>query len=108
MRAALAMVAVLCFGVACTAQKTTEKEAKVTRDEFGNSWPFTVLEGTLACQDGQEVVFTANSQTYAVNGLAASSEKYAEIHAIWADNPLAPGTRKDIGPILDRGTKLCG
>ena len=52
-------------------------------------------------------MFTANSQTYAVNGMAASSKKYAEIEAIWDANPMAPAMRKDMGAILDRGTKLC-
>lgn len=107
MRAAPVMVAVLC-SIACTAQQQQKKEVKITREEVGNPWPFTVSEGTLACREGQEVVFTANNQTYALNSLAASSKKYAEIDAIWDANPLAPGTRKDIAPIIDRGAKLCG
>jgi hypothetical protein len=50
-------------------------------------------------------VFTANSHSCAVNGMAISSQKYADIDAIWAADPLAPGTHKDLGPIIDRGSK---
>ena len=53
---------------------TMQREVKITREELGNSWPFTASEGTLACHGG-EVVFTANSKTYAVNGMTASSKK---------------------------------
>ena len=107
MKVTPAMFAALCCCLACGAQKTAQKEQRVTRDELGNSWPFTLSEGTLTCPGGQEVVFTANGQTYPINAVAASSKKYAEIDAIWAADPLAPGTRKDIGPLMARGAKLC-
>jgi hypothetical protein len=45
------------------------------------------------------------STTYAVNGLAEGSGKYANIDSIWADAP--GGLKKNIGPLIDRGLQLC-
>lgn len=82
-------------------------ELRISRDDFGDDWPFTVDEGILACVGVSEVVFKAGGKTYAVNGMAVGTGKYAEVEEIWADNPSIPGTKKNIGPIIDRGLELC-
>jgi hypothetical protein len=85
-------------------------EEKITKQEFGDKWPFTVGEGVLSCRGANgtgQVLFTANSKTYAVNGLARGTKMYASADEIWADNPFGPGPKKDIGPVIERGLKLC-
>lgn len=72
----------------------------ITRAEYGEKWPFTVESGTL-WRDGAAIVFQAD-KNYAVNG-PASQQGYQDIDPIWAP---APGGRKDIGPIIDRGNTL--
>jgi hypothetical protein len=85
-------------------------EVKITKQEFGTKWPLTVDEGVLACKGRGgvgEVVFTTNGKTYAVNGIAKGTKKYIPIDEIWANNPSVSGLKKDIGPIIERGLKLC-
>lgn len=71
----------------------------------GQNWPFTVSKGTLACA-ADAVTFSANGTTYAVNGFA-SSRGYADIAPIWRDNASIPGTKINIGAVLDPGLTLC-
>ena len=76
-------------------------------------WPFTVSEGTLLCApygvggNQQSVTFVANRRMYAANGTAKGTDQFEDIDAIWKDNPDIPGTKVNIGPILDKGLSLC-
>ena len=85
-------------------------EAEVSREEFGAKWPLTVDRGVLSCNGSNgvgQVFFTSGGKTYAVNGLARGTKKYPPADEIWADNPSGPGPKKDIGPLIERGLKLC-
>ncbi|WP_420714692.1 DUF2511 domain-containing protein [Mycobacterium sp. Aquia_213] len=74
-------------------------------------WPLTVGEGTLACEKLgahlRRVTFTTGGAIYRVNGTAKAAHKYAHLDQIWRDNPDIPGTKINIGPLLDRGLALC-
>ena len=52
-------------------------------------------------------MFTTKGSSYAVNGVAKATNKYRPIEEVWAENPSLPGTKKNIGPIINRGLKLC-
>ena len=54
------------------------------------------------------LVFVApNGTNHALNGTAkATLDHAADIEAIWADS-ADPGLKKDLGPLIDRGLKLC-
>jgi hypothetical protein len=81
--------------------------ARVTRAHFGKAWPLTVASGVVRCS-GQAVTFTAAGRTYALNGVAEMQHPgWPQIERIWRKNPAIPGTRIDIGPIIERGLKLC-
>lgn len=85
-------------------------EVRISRQTFGDAWPFTVDEGILAGYGRSgvgQVVFTTDGATYAVNGTAAKTGAYDSIDAIRADDPSKPGAKKDLGPIIDRGLQLC-
>lgn len=101
-------------------------ETRITQEEFGQAWPFTVQEGMLRCEPEvrgeyvlEVVTFRAGSKTYAVNGIAKSKRidgnpkgkhAYQEIELIWKKDPQVPGdniTRKNMTPVLDKGLKLC-
>ena len=91
-------------------QQLSPNEAKISRQEFGTDWPFTVDEGLLTCKGSGgvgEVVFTAKGASYAVNGVAKGTKRYRPIEDVWAENPSLPGTKKNIGPIIERGLRLC-
>jgi hypothetical protein len=90
-------------------------EVRITRQDFGEDWPFTVDEGILAFRATGElstgeqvgaVTFTVNGKTYGVNGIAMGHKQYADITAIWAPHPTIKGARKNIGPVIDRGLRL--
>lgn len=81
---------------------------RLSRADFGKDWPFTVSSGVLTCDDPGAVTFTADGTTYAVNGTASGLDKGADVKAIWKKDPTLPGARINIGPIIDRGLKLCG
>lgn len=76
-------------------------------------WPFTVPEGTLLCAPygvggtQQSVTFVANRTMYAVNGTAKGTGQFEAIESIWKDNPEIPGTKVNIGPMLEKGLSLC-
>jgi hypothetical protein len=73
----------------------------VSRDDLGKAWPLTVDAGVLNCFDYGDVTFTANGTLYAVSALAPG----ADIDPIWADGPR--GRRKNLGPLIQRGRRLC-
>lgn len=56
------------------------------------------------------MIFRAPDGTdYAVNGTALTVEPdLPKIDAIWKNDPDVPGTRINIGPVIDKGLSLCG
>lgn len=84
----------------------------VSAKAFGKSWPLTLRTGRVNCIPLNVgdlkltmVVFTADNGTqYAVNGTARSRKAdygFKDVEGIWADDPAYPGTKKDIGVIID-------
>jgi len=109
----------LILSLAPVAAKSASGEV-ISASEYGSKWPFAVSSGRLECEGIGAVTFAVNGKTYAVNGLAMSDRKNANIHAIWkvdTDSDVArymteqgrPDLvpRISIGPIIDRGLKLC-
>lgn len=99
---------------ATTAAPTTaapRPKGEVTATDYGDAWPFTVDSGTIRCID-DSVVFVTSGTIYAVNGFARTrmeAEGWTDITEsdIWAANPEIPGTKINIGPIIDDGLALC-
>ncbi len=81
--------------------------------DFGE-WPLTVKSGVLQCEEEivsslvvQRVTFTTpDGVTYAVNGHALDAG-YPDIKPIWKKEPGGYGLRVNIGPLIDRGLRLC-
>ena len=81
---------------------------KISRDDLGDRWPFTVNSGVIACNHpSSAVVFFTNEKIYAVNGVAKGQKRYADVREILRDHPFVAGSQVDIGPILERGRNLC-
>jgi hypothetical protein len=106
------LFAVCCPLLGCSESTTSlngekGKSIEVTRASWHDGeWPFTVPRGILGCQQPPfpgAVTFNVDGTLYGVNGQA--SEKYEDIKAIW--RPAAEGLRVDIGPMIERGLKLC-
>lgn len=88
----------------------------LSQDQFKERWPLTVTSGTLGCEPVsgnlkvQLVTFSSGGKTYALNGIACGHAKkrgWLEVRPIWKDNPEIPGTKINIGPLIDRGLALC-
>lgn len=92
----------------CTTPEKKETGKKITRQEWGASWPFTVDEVYLDC-DGFSVTVKANGTTYAVNGRAKDQGMGSDLASIWAvDTSYHDSSiKKDIGSIIDAGLKIC-
>lgn len=84
-----------------------KNEATISAKDLGSEWPFTVASGTLKCTDNA-ITFTAGGKTYGVNGTATGRDNLPPIDPIWKPNPDIPGTKVNVGPVIDRGLELCG
>lgn len=102
--ALLATVAVAFAAFAASAQ--AGGAVFLSKRQYGKAWPLTVASGTVACSNN-EVTFTARGIRYAVNGTAMMRHRGADIRRIWRRDPVIPGARVDISPIIDRGLALC-
>ena len=81
----------------------------VSREMMKDQWPFSITAGVLGCE-GQSVTLRANGHTYAINGSAKTQGKklgWRDVREIWKDNPEIPGTKMDIGPMINKGLLLC-
>jgi len=79
---------------------------EVSKEQYGDRWPFIVNSGVVDCVDGQAAIFKVNGKSYQLNGLA-SGKGYYPIGPIWRDNPAIPGTTISIGPMIDLALKQC-
>ena len=98
-------------------------ELKISQNDFGESWPFKVKEGVLACSvvgSSQVITFKAGTRTYGVNLAAMASKKYADVFKLLrpeeprvVTNPQTGKrinvsmSKKKLGPVISRGFELC-
>lgn len=93
------LLALALMTVACSSQPTIPvAERRLTREEFGDNWPFTSPEGVVACDllrsIGSAVVFTTGGVTYGVND-TATSLGYPAIDPLRRSN-LSPGRPRKV------------
>ena len=80
----------------------------VTAEQFGDRWPLTVDRGEVWCVDCLAALFRdpETNTLYGLNGIAMSRGA-EEIRPIWRDNPEIPGTKIDIGVLIDLALERC-
>jgi Protein of unknown function (DUF2511) len=85
-------------------------------DRVNEPWPFTVPYVDLHCEHLPNfpnlhlVTLTHRSQTYALNGTAASHAEargWHKLEEIWRVDPDLPGARVSVGFVLKTGLALC-
>lgn len=81
-------------------------------EEFGTAWPFIAEEMHLLCMPGNAVVVSdpETGVMYPVNGIASGKARQLALEPlekVWRDNPELPGTKVSVGPVIERGLKLC-
>lgn len=55
----------------------------------------------------ERVTVVANHEMYALNGTAQDANLWPAFDPIWRDDPIAPGMKINIGPMIERGLALC-
>ena len=107
------IVVIFLCGLLCLPGSVFAGKKNISEPTFKGKWPFSVNEGVLECREFNlssdrklpMVLFHANGKIYGVNGTA--STRFESIDEIWLDNPDIPGTKINVGPIIQEGLKLC-
>ena len=86
----------------------------VNSAEFGDGWPFHAGAATLHCGGPGAIWAEIDGQHYPLNALAPGwvAEKHPEItlsdlESAWRDDPNRPGSKADLGPVMDRALAIC-
>lgn len=77
---------------------------KVRASDYGSTWPLSVTEGMLHCVAGGVITFVKDGTEYSLVRRSQHSA-YADVEGIRAVDP--GGSRKDLGPLIERGRRLC-
>lgn len=79
---------------------------EVTREAYGDDWPFTVDSGYADCVSGA-AIFRHGGVDYQLTGLARSMG-YEPIDPIWRDNPGSMGSPKvSLGSVTSVALEQC-
>ncbi len=74
----------------------------VSKEEYGDQWPFTVDFGIISCRRGNVIVFrTEGNHVYALNGKAIGKNKFKDIRQIWRDKKIS------LHKLILEGLHLC-
>lgn len=87
-------------------------DTEVKRDSFEaivGDWPLTVDSAVVACgvRNKLSVGVTVNGKKYALNGTAKTFEGWSPLDAIWAPNPEIPGSKVNVGDLIDYAARKC-
>ena len=97
--------------------------------QYGETWPFTVDQGTVSCLEGKAVVFTSGGKQYALNAVAERLG-YDKVNSIWKSDLakverlkeiaeakgmspkqsnifMASSPNMDLNPLIIAGLKRC-
>ncbi|WP_309720299.1 DUF2511 domain-containing protein [Armatimonas sp.] len=83
----------------------------VTKEQFGDRWPFAKNEGTVDCTPdlktgGKIISIEFDGIDYALNGLALDHHANSIPNELWLKDSRT-GLKKDISPIVDRARDVC-
>ncbi len=109
MKIAILLVALAALGLVAVACSTAS-ELEVSKFDAGArwsfaNWPLTVNAATLGCDRPFAAYVEVEDRRYDLNGPGIT--KYGRTQPVWADNPDIPGTKKNIGVLLDPALALC-
>lgn len=77
---------------------------RITRSELGPAWPLTISNATLHCEFRGEIVVQHRGTGYSLTDHDKHGA-YTDIGEIHAED--ADGRKKDLGPLIERGKRLC-
>lgn len=97
---------VVLFALSACGESSSSSGLEVSKEEFGEAWPFTIDSGVVDCVDGQAAIFKTGGRSYQLNGVARS-RGYAPIDPIWRDDPEIPGAKVSVGNMIAIALKQC-
>jgi len=97
--------------LSCTSG-TSSETVRVTRQQFGDEWPFAVREATIECRPDNVILLTTGQRTYGLNGTAMDAG-YDSIRysSIWLDDPSyepGSGIKISLSPLIRWAVDFCG
>jgi hypothetical protein len=75
-----------------------QKGKRITKEEYGDTWAFTVNEGYIYSIN-DAAIFKTGETEYALNGVAMS-RGYKELKPIWKPHPKHEWMNVDVGPFI--------
>jgi len=81
----------------------SESSKEITKEMYGDDWPFTVTSGRLECLPPTAVVFHTNGKTYPLNGWA----KTMGMKRDWERGDDIFTKKVGRGLMIEEGLKLC-
>jgi len=87
-------------------------EQKVSRNEYGNAWPFVVDQGVLR-RNSNIITFLANGKEYALNRIARGWKtngqfEYLNVVEIWRDDPQFINAKVGVDALIKRALQMEG
>ena len=83
---------------------------EVTRQQYGDAWPFTVDRVILDCDAGGRAIVKTRSPdvtgTWGLTG-AARTYGYPGVDHMWRDNPAIPGTKVPLTEMIRLALQQC-
>lgn len=79
--------------------------AAVSRQDYGDDWPFTFDTGVLGCEDTFYPYFKAGGHTYQLTPMKKPG--YEDVSTIWRDNPSMPGTKYSLLEVIEVAMNYC-
>jgi hypothetical protein len=104
----LYIVAVFLALLSCSNDKTL----KISKEEYGKKWPFSVDEIEIYCSGYKEIYCRSNDgRIYALNGAAkgasANNPAISKVDDIWLNDPEFEGLKLPYAQFITEGLKLC-
>lgn len=93
---------------ASTSLAATASTLVVTKQEFGNNWPFNADKATLSCFKDLLPVASINGKNYGLTGMAKSlgHTPLTPDTPIWRDNPDT-GAKVSLYAVSEKARSLC-
>ena len=83
---------------------------EVTRQQYGEAWPFTVDSAVVDCDAGGRAIVSTKrpdvTGTWALTG-AARSYGYPAVDPFWRDSPTIPGTKVPLTQMIALALRQC-
>lgn len=106
-RAVVVRAWIVAFAIVAALLVSCASGEEITRSDYGEDWPLTVAQAQLHC-NRDAVWVTIEGDDYALNGWAQTLRKLPPLpRSLWRDNPAIPGSKIDVGTLIDDGLALC-